>query len=86
MLLGCWHFTDTQCNYFDREWLHKVDKLPDDVRTVRAWDLASEEPNPNNRFPDYTASVKISKCKGGFITYMVAQGFRRDRVLGIMKS
>ena len=77
MLLGCWHFTDTQCNYFDREWLHKTDTLPNDVRTVRAWDLASEEPNPNNRFPDYTASVKMSKCKNGFYYIHGCSRFRK---------
>lgn len=86
MLLGCWFVSDNQATYFDREWLHKADKVPAEAKVVRAWDKASEEPNPNLRYPDYTASVKMYKDKQG--RYYLAGGNRfrkksgeRDRLM-----
>lgn len=66
LLYGNWYARPAGANYFDRTWLEKVDSLPPDCKTVRAWDLASEEPNDVNKYPDFTASVKMSKCKNGY--------------------
>lgn len=40
-------------------------KLPSKVVTVRAWDVAYKEPSEKNRYPDYTASIAMSKCSHG---------------------
>lgn len=74
LLLGCWFATTNHAMYFDRKWLHKAHSIPPDAKCVRAWDKASEEPNPNLRHPDYTASVKMYKDKRG--NYYLAGGCR----------
>ena len=40
-------------------------EIPSKVVTVRAWDVAYKEPSEQNRYPDYTASVSLSKCNNG---------------------
>lgn len=86
LLLGCWFAKSSDRVYFKREWLHKAHSIPPDARCVRAWDKASEEPNPNLRHPDYTASVKMYKDKRG--NFYIAGGNRfrkqsgpRDRAI-----
>lgn len=74
LLLGCWFASDNHAMYFKREWLHKAHSVPPDARCVRAWDKASEEPNPNLRHPDFTASVKMWKDKRG--NYYITNGTR----------
>lgn len=66
LLDGCWYAREEGCNYFQREWLHKLDKVPiNDLMSVRAWDLASAEPSEKNMKPDWTASIKMLKLKNG---------------------
>lgn len=65
LLDGSWFAQAEGSNYFQREWLHKVDKIPLNCKEVRAWDLASSEPSDKYRYPDYTASVKMLKSKEG---------------------
>jgi len=74
LLEGCWYVSDNQAMYFDRTWLHKAQSVPPNCRAVRAWDKASEEPNPNLRHPDYTASVLMYKDKHG--NYYLCNGTR----------
>lgn len=61
LLDGCWHAVPEGSNYFQREWLHKLDKKPFGCTEVRAWDLASSEPSDKNRHPDATTSIKMLK-------------------------
>ena len=64
LLDGCWYAREEGCNYFQREWLGKLDKIPlNEVMSVRAWDLGSSEPSEKNMKPDWTASVKMLKLK-----------------------
>lgn len=51
-------------NLFQREWLHKVDNEPVGGLACRAWDLAHSEPSDKNRYPDYSASVRMIRKDG----------------------
>ena len=74
LLEGCWFVSANNAMYFDRTWLHKISSVPPNCKAVRAWDKASEEPNPSLRHPDYTASVKMYKDKHG--NYYLCEGTR----------
>ena len=66
-LYGNWKARVQGNMYFNRDWLHKVDKIPLDAIHLRAWDKASTEPSPKEWSPDYTAgSPRISKCRNNF--------------------
>ena len=56
--------------------MHKVTCVPEGSVFVRAWDLASEEPSDKNRYPDYTASVKLYKTKSG--EYIIKGDYEPD--------
>ena len=67
LLYGNWYARPEGSSYFRRTSLIKVEEVPEEVISCRAWDKASQEPNDLNKSPDYTAaSPKISKCKNGF--------------------
>src|SRR5690606_21755127 len=74
LLLGCWYVNDSDTRYFNREWLKRIGSVPEGAKAVRAWDKASEEPSPTLRYPDYTASLKMYRCKDGF--YYIVNGTR----------
>lgn len=61
LLDGNWHARAEGSNYFQRNWLNKLDKVPLNCTEARGWDLASAEPSDKNRYPDYTASIKMLK-------------------------
>lgn len=65
LLEGNWYVRPEGSNYFLRQWLNKVDKLPRGVVGCRAWDKASSEPSEVNTHPDFTASIKMFKDKDG---------------------
>ena len=67
LLDGCWHARAEGSNYFQREWLIKLDKKPLNCIEARAWDLAATEPSEKNRTPDATASMKMLKTRDGRI-------------------
>ncbi|CAM0040338.1 hypothetical protein MYOV085v1_p0128 [Vibrio phage 355E48.1] len=68
LLDGDWLAVPEGSQNFERGWLHKLDKRPSNIAMVaRAWDTASEEPSDKNRYPDFTASVKMLKTKDGEI-------------------
>ncbi|AUR84669.1 terminase-like family protein [Vibrio phage 1.063.O._10N.261.45.C7] len=67
LLEGDWLAIAEGSNYFQRNWLHKLDSKPVNCTEVRAWDTASEEPSDKNRHPDFTASVKFLKTRSGDI-------------------
>jgi phage terminase large subunit-like protein len=64
LLYGNWYARAEGSNDFERNWLTKLDKIPSGV-FVRAWDKASSEPSEVERFPDFTASIKMIKTSEG---------------------
>lgn len=67
LLLGCWESTAESGRYFQREWLKPALVVPLDVRTVRAWDLASSaDDTPETRGCDATMGGLMSKTKNGY--------------------
>lgn len=78
LLLGCWAKSEDEGTLFQRGWLTKVskDKIPSDLKYVRAYDLASECPTENNRHPDWTYSVLMGKSTDGFYYLMDATRMR----------
>lgn len=61
LLDGCWNAVPESSGYFKREWLGKVERVPLGCKEVRAWDKAATEPSEVNRYPDFTASIKLLK-------------------------
>lgn len=61
LLDGNWYARAEGSNYFQRNWLNKLEQVPLGCVEARGWDLASSEPSDRNRYPDYTASVKMLK-------------------------
>lgn len=61
LLDGNWYARPEGSNYFQRSWINKLDKVPLNCTEARGWDLASAEPSDKNRYPDYTASIKMLK-------------------------
>lgn len=75
-LYGNWLAKAEKTKMFRREFLrglgdhpeygHEKVILPSRVVTCRAWDLAYTEPSQANKYPDYTASIKMHKCPKGY--------------------
>lgn len=65
LLYGNWNARPEGANYFQRTYLKEIDKLPLNVISVRAYDKAGTERTSGNRFPDFTASIKVSKDDDG---------------------
>ncbi|CAH9011429.1 terminase-like family protein [Vibrio phage 496E54-1] len=85
-LYGNWLAKATKNNMFKREFLRGLSnheeygfeyvELPKRRTTCRAWDLAYTEPSQANKYPDYTASVKIHRCNKGY--YYIDGGWHPD--------
>lgn len=75
LLDGNWFARPEGSNLFNRDWLHKAERVPSGL-TVRAWDLAHSEPSDKNRYPDFTASVGMVKTKDG--EYYIYGGYDPD--------
>lgn len=86
---GNWFARPQGQSYAQREFFKKADRVPLDAICCRAWDKASSEFNPNaegsNKWPDYTASVKMYKDKQGDI-YVVGEYHEsnRDKITGVL--
>ncbi len=75
-LYGNWLAKAVKNKMFRREFLRGLGehpeygredvKLPTRRQTCRAWDLAYTEPSQANKYPDFTASIKIHKCARGY--------------------
>lgn len=70
LLSGCWKYVLDEGSYFNRDWLPRVDRVPEGAAYARAWDKASSVPTDVNKYPDYTASTKMAKDSNG-IFYIV---------------
>lgn len=66
LLDGNWNVKPEGNNYFKRENLVVVDKLPSRAVRCRAWDLASQEVTVQNKDCDFTAGVGMAKCPDGY--------------------
>lgn len=66
LLEGNWYAVPESEGYCKREWFLKANTVPLTAKKVRAWDKAATEPSEVNRYPDYTASVKMYKDRDGF--------------------
>jgi len=70
LLGGCWKYQLNEGSYFNRDWLIRTDKVPERAKPARAWDKASSIPSDTNKYPDYTATVKMYKDIDG-LYYLV---------------
>ena len=76
LLHGNWKVRPEGANYFKREDLVSVDKVPSGSICARGYDKASTEPHDINKYPDFTASSKQYKDRDGNI-YLVGD-YHRD--------
>ena len=65
LLHGNWYARPEGSSYFQRQWLQKAETVPYSAVYCRAWDKAATSPSELNTHPDYTACVKMAKCKDG---------------------
>ena len=65
LLHGCWTAREEASGYFKREFLHKEDSIPLNAICCRAWDKSSAVPTEKEKFPDFTASIKLYKTPEG---------------------
>lgn len=68
LLSGNWKIRPSAGLYFQRGWCEIVDVVPNDLRIVRGWDLAST-PKTHSNNPDWTTGTKMGRGSDG--TYYV---------------
>lgn len=88
-LHGSWTAREAGESFFKREWVEIVDRVPDNVQRVRAYDFAaSEEPSHggSSRDPDYTAGCLMARDPKTGILYI--EHMRRYRKLtdGVLRD
>jgi len=66
LLDGNWNVRAEGNNYFRRENLVQVDKVPPNIAWARGWDLASQEVTAQNKNCDFTTGIKLGKDSHGF--------------------
>lgn len=76
LLHGNWNVSAEGNNYFKRENLVKVDKLPHGIVWARGWDLASQEVTAQNKDCDFSTGIKLGKDSDGF--YYLAGDYCSD--------
>lgn len=95
LLLGCWASSEDSGMLFQRKWLPKISRhdLPKDLTLVRAYDLASEEPTDNSKFPDYTYGLLMGKSKSTGYYYILGgdrmrkrPGARNAHIIDVLKK
>lgn len=70
LLDGNWDAKAEGANYFRRANMIRADRKPLNAIWARGWDKASQEPTEQEKFPDFTASVKLGKDSQG-LYYLV---------------
>lgn len=85
-LYGNWLAKAAKNKMFKREYLRGLGNhpeygyedvvLPANRTTARGWDVAYTEPSQANKYPDYTASIKMHKCDRGY--YYLDGGWHPD--------
>lgn len=61
-----WDARPKGANYFEREWLKEVDKIPYGAACCRAYDMAATERSQVNKSPDATVSIKMYRDQNGY--------------------
>ncbi len=66
LLGGNWKIRPAAGTVFKKVWFEIVDRVPNDViGTSRGWDLAATEPSTENKEPDWTRGVRMSRTRRG---------------------
>lgn len=73
---GNWNIRNAAGTMFKKPWFKIIDSVPGDdpiLKKGRYWDLAATEPSQDNKDPDWTRGVKMSRHKSGmFLIHNVA--------------
>ncbi len=77
LLDGNWNIRASAGLYFNRGWFHEVEREPQDLQIARAWDLAATT-EEESKDPDFTACVKMGKCREGKIYILHAEQTRES--------
>lgn len=73
---GNWNARPEGANYFKRAWLKQADKIPTDSVCCRSWDKAGTERTTDQKFPDYSACIKMYKNYNG--EYFIVGDYHED--------
>lgn len=77
LLGGNWDIRPAAGTVFKKAWFEIIDSLPSDVHsTARGWDIAATEPNADNKNPDWTRGVKVSKHNSGLFVVQDVRSIR----------
>jgi predicted phage terminase large subunit-like protein len=83
LLGGNWKIRAAAGTVFKRVWFEILDRLPHDVMaTSRGWDLAATEPSTENKDPDHTRGVKLSRHHSGLYVIQDVRSLR-DRPFAV---
>ena len=75
----CWYAKPQGSQYWQRDWCKTVEALPADAtEIVRAWDKGYVSPSDKNRYPDYTACIKMCKDPKGY--YYIVGDFAKTSI------
>lgn len=72
---GDWDAEEGSGAVFDKKWFQIADRMPDNIRLYRFWDMAATLKKASGDDPDFTASTLLGQKDG--VTYMQPM---RDRV------
>ncbi len=76
LLEGNWDVRPSGANYFKREDLKKAQSIPLTATCCRSWDKASTQIHDRNRYPDFSACIKMYKDRDG--EFFIAGEFHHD--------
>lgn len=65
LLGGNWKIRAEAGAFFKRSYFNVVDAAPAGGTTVRAWDLAATEKDPDNDDPDWTVGLRVTRTNDG---------------------
>lgn len=75
-LWGNWHARAVGAFYFDRNWIHNANRVPEGSIGVRGYDLAAKAVSETNKSPDATTSINYWKCPHG--NYFITGNYHPD--------
>jgi predicted phage terminase large subunit-like protein len=77
LLGGNWKIRAAAGTVFKRVWFEIIDHLPHDViATSRGWDLAATQPSTDNKEPDWTRGVRMSRHASGLFVVQDVKSLR----------
>lgn len=91
LLLGCWAPTEDTGMHLQKSMFQRAASVPVGSTSCRGWDTAATAPEPGqtvNRYADWTAGIRISKCPegnyyihGGIEHFQARSGPRDQRII-----